>query len=426
MKRFILFLALTFLFSCKKAEQESPVIKGPNTTGNETGSGIDEHLEDVTATPGVLPKHIAFGTEGDISQKNNFINETDYQYQYLAGDIFSHGWTTWNSPSGQFARAFLSGTGRMGKVPVFTYYNIVPAKGRFEDPGFRNLNDAEVMNKYFEDWKFLLQICKEYGKTVIIHYEPDLFGYMQMFKADQTKKRIMVSKSGNADARGFSDDAKGLAQAIVSMRNKYASNVLLGWHASQWATGIDLIKGKGDPEQLAAETAGYYKSLNATFDLIFSEFSDRDSGYEEVVNRKNVIWSMTGSAVNGNLSDFDRFQRFLKKMNQLTQRKIILWQIPIGNSLTRSCNNLRGHYKDNKAEYFLQPVADRGNLDRLVSYGKAGVIAFLFGRGASDCTSFMDSRGDGVTAANETADDDGGYLRRSIKTYYSKGPVPLP
>nr|WP_157536331.1 hypothetical protein [Mucilaginibacter sp. L294] len=57
--------------------------------------------------PSVLPKHIAFGTEGDISQKNNFIAEADYQYQYLAGDIFSNGWTTWNYPSGQFARAFL-------------------------------------------------------------------------------------------------------------------------------------------------------------------------------------------------------------------------------------------------------------------------------------------------------------------------------
>nr|WP_067060783.1 hypothetical protein [Mucilaginibacter sp. L294] len=78
----------------------------------------------------------------------------------------------------------------MGKIPVFTYYNIVPAKGRFEDPGFRNLNDAEVTNKYFSDWKFLLQICKEYGKPVIILYEPDLFGYMQMFKNNKTKIRL--------------------------------------------------------------------------------------------------------------------------------------------------------------------------------------------------------------------------------------------
>jgi hypothetical protein len=421
MQRFLLFILLLIIVSCKK--ELAPVANTADESINYTPTPSVEAIQ----TPSGLPKRIGFGTDGAISDINQFIKESDYQYQYLAGDIFSNGWTTWNSPSGEFARIFLNKTGQMGKIPVFTYYNVVPAKNRFEDPGFTNLNDAEVMNKYFEDWKFLLQICKNYGKTVVIHYEPDLFGYMQMFKNDASKTTIKVSQSGFVDVKNFSNDAKGLAQAIVSMRNRYAPNVLLAWHASQWATNYDVIKGKHNPEQAAAETAAYYKSLNAPFNLIFSEFSDRDAGYDQFVNGKaNPEWSTQPSAANGNLSDYDRFQRFLKKLSYETGQKIILWQIPIGNSLTATCNNVSGHYKDNKAQYFLQPVLENSGAAKISEYGQAGVIAFLFGRGNSDCTSYMDAKGDGITATNETADDDGGYLRKAIKAYYQQGPVLVP
>ena len=405
-----------------------------NITGCKKGIPINEDKEetedmsvDASSVPLGLPRHVGFGTEGDISHSANYINETEYQYQYLAGDIFSNGWQTWNSPNGDFARRFLEQIGSSGRIPVFTYYNIVPAKKRNQDPAFTNLADAEVMNKYFEDWKRLLQICRNYGKKVIIHVEPDLLGYLQMFQNDPTKGTIKVSESNFGEVKAFSNDAKGFSQAIVSMRNTYAPNVLLGWHASQWATGYDVIKGKHNPEQAAIETAAYYRSLNARFDLIFSEFSDRDAGYDEIVNKKlNTTWSTEGNTSNGNLSDYERFRRFLKKLNRLTDQKIILWQIPIGNTLSATCNNSAGHYKDNKAEYFLQPVAERSNVDRIKQYGEAGVIAFLFGRGAHDCTSFMDTKGDGTTGLNETADDDGGYLRKYIGTYYKQGAVVLP
>ena len=409
----ILFITIT---GCKKA-----------SINNAEVEETEDMSADTSKVPLGLPKRVAFGTEGDISQSLSYIKETDYQYQYLAGDIFSNGWTTWNSPTGDFARRFLTQICNSGKIPVFTYYNIVPAKMRNQDPALTNLADAEVMNKYFEDWKLLLQICRTYGKTVIIHVEPDLLGYMQMFKSDPAKGIIRVGESNYPDVKAFSNDAKGFAQAIVSMRNTYAPNVLLGWHASQWGTGHDVVKGKHNPESLAIETAAFYKSLNARFDIMFSEFADRDAGYDEIVNGKaNATWSTEGNTTNGNLSDFERFRRFLKKLNRLTGQKIILWQIPIGNSLTATCNNSRGHYKDNKAEYFLQPVTERGNVDKLKQYGEAGVIAFLFGRGADDCTSFMDSKNDGVTGLNESADDDGGYLRKSIKSYYQQGAVALP
>jgi len=71
------------------------------------------------------------------------------------------------------------------------------------------------------------QICKSYIKTVIIHYKPDLYDYMQLYKDDPFRRTIKVSQSNHLDFKGFSNDANGLAQAIVSLRNKYAPKVLL-------------------------------------------------------------------------------------------------------------------------------------------------------------------------------------------------------
>ena len=420
MRKIAVALLFTLFISCKK---NVVVPDLPNTDDLPTSTLT---TGDVSFVPVGLPQHIAFGTEGDVTQGNDLIAESEYQYQYLAGDIFAKGWAHWNLPAGQFARNFLEQTSKLGKIPVFTYYNIVPAKARYEDPGFTNLSDAEVMNKYFDDWKLLLQVCASYGKKVIIHYEPDLFGYMEMYRKDAAKSIIKVDDSNQADAKGFTNDAKGLAQAIVSMRNKYAPNVLLGWHASTWATGLDAVKDGNSPNLIAFETAAYYKSLQAPFDLIFSEFSDRDAGYQQFVAGKlNDAWSVIANAANGNLSDFDKFQHFLNTLNQQTGRKIILWQIPIGNTVTKTCNNQSGHYQDNTAEYFLQPLLKNGNVDKLNQYGQAGVIAFLFGRGTDNCTSFMDSKADGITGANETADDDGGYLRKAIKFYYKNGVISL-
>jgi len=431
MRRLLLLVLIILLYSCKKNDVQSldvaPVTtqtEKPATTTTPTGNGTATNNWPETLS--ALPKHVAFGANGDYSQSANYIKESEYQYQYLADDIFTGGWASWNYPNGSFAKNFLEQTGKMGKIPVFTYYNLVPAKNRYQDPAFTNLNDSEVMNKYLDDWKLLLQICNKFGRTVIIQYEPDLFGYMQFYKNDLSKSTIKVSQSNYPDATGFSNDLKGLAQVIVSMRNKYAPNVLLGWHASQWAAGLGLIINKPDPEQMATETADYYRSLQASFDLTFSEFSDSDSGYDQVVNHKfNTEWSATLFPANTDINDFDRFQRFLKKLNQQTGQKIILWQIPVGNTLTKTCNNKSGHYKDNKAEYFLQPVFSNGNMNHIKAYQQAGVIAFLFGNGLSNCTSYLDSKKDGVTGDGEPIDDDGGYLRKAVKAYYQQGPVPV-
>src|SRR6185295_18505360 len=70
----------------------------------------------------------------------------------------------------------------------------------------------------------------------------------------------------------------------------------------------------------------------------------------------------------------------------------------------------------------------------LDTYRAAGVVAFLFGGGASGVTCACDAKGDGVTNPSPingntqvslSADDDGGFFRQRVKDYYASGAMSL-
>jgi hypothetical protein len=131
-----------------------------------------------------------------------------------------------------------------------------------------------------------------------------------------------------------------------------------------------------------------------------------------------------------------------------------MWQIPLGNTRMRSENNTWGHYQDNRPEWLLDEPART----HLAAYRDAGVVAFLFGGGASGVTCACNGQNDGVTnpspintntLASElapqgtapaqilrgntptlvtpyAADDDGGFFRWKAWKYYQDGPTSLP
>ncbi len=93
-------------------------------------------------------------------------------------------------------------------------------------------------------------------------------------------------------------------------------------------------------------------------------------------------------------------------------------------------NNTWNHYQDNKVEWLL----DDPGRTHLQEYLQAGVVAFLFGRGADGATCPCDANKDGVTNpapinGNErtslNADDDGGYFKERAPAYYAAGAIPL-
>jgi hypothetical protein len=93
-------------------------------------------------------------------------------------------------------------------------------------------------------------------------------------------------------------------------------------------------------------------------------------------------------------------------------------------------NNTWNHYQDNRVEWLLDEPART----HLTDYINAGVVAFLFGRGADGATCACDANADGTTnpapingnnVISLSADDDGGFFVQKVKDYYSAGAMPL-
>ena len=108
----------------------------------------------------------------------------------------------------------------------------------------------------------------------------------------------------------------------------------------------------------------------------------------------------------------------------------VVWQIPFGNTRMRAMNNTWNHYQDNKVEWLL----DDPGRTHLQEYLQAGVVAFLFGRGADGTTCPCDANRDGVTnpapingndRASLNAAADGGHFKEKSPAYYAAGAIPL-
>ncbi|MBI2933589.1 MAG: hypothetical protein HYY16_18255 [Planctomycetes bacterium] len=352
----------------------------------------------------------------------------NYRYQYLAGGVNTGGgWSTWNSPPGQFATYYMDSSAAAGYIPVFTYYMIVQSA---PNPGDEDvapkLANTSTMNAYYGDFKLLMQKCGAFGGVVVVHVEPDLWGFMQQSATsdDPTTVPVAVASSGFAEAAGLPDNARGFAQTLLALRQAYAPNCILAWHASHWSAGADLVLSDSDPVPLATRTADFFLALQANYDLLFVDPSDRDLGFYQHVYGD-------GGAHRWDAADFERYRGWIATLSARTARKVMLWQVPCGNTLYRSCDNTWGHYQDNRPEYFLQA----GHRPNIEAYAAAGAIGILFGGGADGTTGIRDTRGDGVTnppAINGNTlqatlpDDDGGFLRTSAAAYYSEGPVSLP
>lgn len=357
----------------------------------------------------------------------------DLRYQYLGGDVNNpnNNWAAWNKPAGQFATYYMNDSATLNTIPVFTYYCIItsPAANYDEATDFANLNNPVTVKNYFANFKLLLDKANQFGKTVIIHVEPDFWGFMEAHDIDNgsndaTKVTAAVSSSGFGDvASGLPNNLAGFAQTLIKLRDKYAPNALLAYHDSAWGTKTDLSTNT-DPnlnvQAVAQQSASFYQSLNANFDLIFNDITDRDAAYYAQWDGGAHWWDAT----NQKLPNFNRYAAYLSALHQATQKPIVLWQLPLGNTIMRSVNNTSSHWQDNRVQYFLGANYQQN----LAAYANAGVVALLFGAGSGDTTDFLDGAGDGITNPSPingnngvatVSDDDGGYLRQQAAKYYA-------
>ena len=355
-----------------------------------------------------------------------------FRYQYLAGGVNTgQGWSTWDTGA-QFPTYYIQDSVGNGMTPVFTYYQLrqsSPGNAMGEPDGdFANIGNAATMRAYYADLKLFLQRAgAQSGSTVILHVEPDLWGYIQQrYGDDAASAPAVVGQSGVAELAGLPDNAAGFARAVVRLRDAYAPNVVLGYHLSLWGTTVDPLYQKptdGEIDALATRSARFFTSLGAAFDVSFAEFSDRDAALTRAQSGGGDPWWYP--------NDFARNVRYLAKFSAVSQKRVVMWQIPLGNTKMRAENNTWNHYQDNKAEWLFDDPG-RANLS---AYARAGVIAFLFGRGGDGSTCACDAAGDGVTnpapiggntRVSLSADDDGGYFRERAAAYYAAGSIPLP
>jgi hypothetical protein len=241
-----------------------------------------------------------------------------------------------------------------------------------------------------------------------------------------------VASSGFADAAGFPDTAQGFAWALLHMRDKYAPNAILALHASTWAAGNDIATSASpdlDVTAMARSEAKFLESAGlvgnpagvSSFDLISSDVADYDSAQPG----GRSWWDR----YNKTFPKFARYLTFIGDISQNTHRRIVMWQVPMGNQYFETMNNTPGHYQDNRAEYILNNVP---------SFATAGIIAVLFGPGNGG-TMNIDNMHDGVTNSTPIStyecnqcnnhvsiypDDDGGYLRIFVGQYM-QNPYPI-
>ncbi|HZU66478.1 MAG TPA: hypothetical protein VFA09_04300 [Ktedonobacteraceae bacterium] len=395
--------------------------------------------------PAAFPHYFSFGVmnpPGSASQLDDMRSRNgaafSFRYQYLTGGVNTgRGWEQWQQPQGQFATSYMDESAQHGYMPVFVYYEICLSNGPHPgsycgghniDQDTGNLADASTMKAYFANWVLMLQKIGAFGKPVFVVVEPDLWGFLQNATHGSDNAATIpasVSSSGFPDASGFPNNAQGFTWALLHMRDKYARNAILALHASTWAAGDDIatdtnpnvdVPGLAQKEANFLNTAGLVGNPNgvSSWDVISNDVADFDSGQPG----SRGWWDR----YNRTFPNFARYLTFIGDLSKDTHRRIVMWQVPMGNQYFDTMNNSSGHYQDNRAEYILNNVA---------SFATAGVIAVLFGPGNGG-TMNIDAMHDGVTnpgpistyecnnCNNHTSsypDDDGGYLRIFVGLY---------
>lgn len=401
--------------------------------------------------PAIFPHYFSFGVMNapgaasalDAQRSQNGTSYT-FRYQYLSGGVnTNHDWEVWNSPAGQFATNYMQESAQHHYTPTFVYYEMCQSNGA--QPGSycnghdmqqdtANIKNAALMKVYFANWTLLMQKIAAFGKPVLVVVEPDLWGFLEKAAngGDATKIPASVKSSGNADASAFPDTAQGFAWALLHIRDKYAHNATLALHASTWAAGDDIATSTNptlNVTGIAKNEAAFLNSAGlvgnpagvSSWDLLSNDVADHDSGQPG----GRSWWDR----YNRTFPDFARYLTYIGHLSSDTHRRVVMWQVPMGNQYFDTMNDSAGHYQDNRAEYILNYVPD---------FAHAGVIAVLFGPGNGG-TMNIDTMGDGITNPAPIStyecndcdthksiypDDDGGYLRLFVGQYM-RHPVPI-
>lgn len=344
-------------------------------------------------------------------------------YQYISSGVQpAKSWvTTWGV---NYAYNYAVSAHGMNCMPEFSYYQIVPTGGEGATAEMATLANATLMGDYYKDFTALLKQLHSYGGKTVVHVEPDMFGYLEKVNANPAAISAAVASSGNADLAGIANTFAGFGKALIHLRDLYAPNVLLAAHVSTWGWSLSTNAAL-NVNQLAKNDAAF---MNGTgdWDLYFTDIADHDAGYYQAAQKDSSHW---WDVSNQKLPNFNRLNTWASAFTAAAQKRLVIWQIPVGNTIMDTMNNSKYHYQGNLEQYWLENYPNNQALSALA---QAGVIGLMFGEGD---TSMYDAAGDGITnpapingntRVTTVADDDGGLLRLNVGGYYKSGATPLP
>ncbi len=285
----------------------------------------------------------SFGSLRDWAPEAKSVYGADFRFLYvyvLAGGMDNPAdFRDW------YIAPFLQAARDMDAVPVLTFYQLLNLG---QDAGYSGsepevvaeaLQDPDVMRTYFDNFVWLLQLCADEGPPIIVHVEPDSWGFMQWAMGiegndDPTSVPVKVTGSGHPDVAGYPDHAAGLGQALVGLRDQYAPEVRLGWHASNFRVGTH-------PEV----TTSFFAQMG-DWDVLVGE-------HPHLEPDESTWWGdWDAAAVDTNLHWFD-------EVTTSAGLPMILWQVPIGTM-----------------DYHL--LSAPGDLSMLTRFAEVGIVAVLF------------------------------------------------
>lgn len=322
----------------------------------------------------------------------------DMRYLYL-----TEGWLNnwgWSPADGSYALQYMQESQSAGFIPGMMFYVVNGEPGGGEAQFLAKCQTASTMADYFNQFKVLMQRAKDFGAPVLVMVEGDGWGYMEQQSGTNPNAYAAVAATGMPELANLPNTVAGWGQAFLQLRKSVgASNVILGMDISGWADNSDILYFT-TTDDLTPHVNTVYNFLSplglgpnstgATFDVLVNDPLDRDADYYRLTQNQDRWWDPSDTASIDSKS-FNRYAEWLRLWNQVSGKRWILWQVPLGNSNSPNINNpdngTAGGYKDNRTEYFFKDVP-AGNTAHLQKFQGSGVIGILFGRGASGQASY--------------------------------------
>jgi hypothetical protein len=279
------------------------------------------------------------------------------------------------------------------------------------------------MRIYWGNVRELMRSLGSTGKPVAISYESSFFPMLQEhLDAEGTHAEdvyAVVGDSGLPELRGAPNNLRGFAGAWRDLRDRYASEVLLGYLFADYGSGIWIRKGPWPRRTVlaaASTSADFFLELKGDFDFAALEVAHHEAG--EQLNDKTVYSSEEKAA----LVDFTR------EFVRVADVPVMLDRVPVGSTASRAITDRPYHWRDS----WVQWLMGGDDFSGLREPRAAGVIGMDFGvatGGVATCP--CDAAGDGVTNDGEqgspstSADDGGGYLAARAAALRRVGGLPL-